>query len=202
MLSISSVMLMLAATSQVVNFQLHNGKNLNVVTDLQSPVEQVPLKTSAMDIAQNYSGNCDRIRAASDMHSLALSPNEIEQLGSGHSIIMNHSRLAQIHAMFLSSSGGTYRDKSMRGQEGQFWVINPQYSSLPYDSSSVAQRTKLITNVALTRKISGNKKSDFVAQSGLGAVEFAYNFGGRTCIVALSISNVSRRYVDLYNGTR
>jgi hypothetical protein len=182
-------MLMLAATSQVVNFQPHNGISLNVVTDLQSPVEQVLLKTFAMDIAQNYSGNCDRIRAASKIHQLGLSPNEIERLGAGHPIIMNHSRLARIHARFLSSSGGTYRDEPMQGQEGQFWVVNRQYSSLPYDSSSVAQKTKSIEDVALMRKISGNEMSDLVAQSRSGSIWFAYNFQGRTCMVIISFSN-------------
>lgn len=174
MLPISSVMLMLAATSQVVNFQPHNGRNLNVVTDLQSPV-QIPI------------GNYDMISEASSMYALHLSANEKKNLRAGYSIIMDSSRLAQIHSSFINKAKGDYQSYPMQGQEGQFWVFAPQHSSLSYDSGSVAQNTKSVANVALMRKISGNEMSDLLAQSGSRSVGIAYNFGNRTCTVILNL---------------
>ena len=188
MLPATSVMLMLAATSQVVSFQPHNSSSLNVISDLRSPVEQVLLKTSAMDIARRNLGNCDKVREVSNRLGLGLSAHEIEQLGSGYSIFMNRSRLAKIHDYLVRSSGGKYTEAAMQGREGQFW-FNFQVSSLPSTSSSVAQKTKSISDVSLMRKSSGNEIADLVAQSGSGSVSFAYTFGGRTCRFVVSFSS-------------
>jgi hypothetical protein len=194
---VGSVMLMLVGTSQVLYSQQPESIDKEFISALRSPTAQIFLKASATDIAQRSSGNCDRIRAASNGLGLGLSAAEIEKLGANYSIFINSSRLAAIHNLLVSYAGeGNYKTSRMNGREGQFWFFDPQQSSLPHDSSTVqvVQKAKSIANINLMHKVSVSELTDFVAQSRSGSIGFAYNFRGRTCWIIVNLRGMNLCY--------
>ncbi len=198
MLTLNPLLLMLLSTQLNTSPDIQNVNYTDTNTILNQPVLTQPSNSNKIktDIAQTFSGDCDKIRYVSDNLYLGLSSDEIEYLGSGYSIRLDQERLSDIHQI-LMQYGGESSNTSARGEEGVFWFIRDPYALLPNSSSlaQVAQRSKSVGKWDKNQKLSSSKPVDFLTQSDPGGrVGFGYNFRGKQCIVYINLREFKITY--------